>query len=347
MSSSDHRILNRDLEIFYSSAEMGSGLPGWAPRGMAVRQELEHWLQDLEFEAGYHRVSSPSLAPESLYRKSGHLSFYADGMFAAMDGLRLRPMNCPHHHLYFASRPRLERELPLRIAEFGQVFRDEPSGSLVGLQRARCFCQNDGHIYVLPEQAQAEIQRVLRLHLKIYEGLSLKGYRLRLSRSDGLSGKFAPQPENWARAEDVLRAALIAEGLEFFEAPGEAAFYGPKIDVQMKSARGSEESVASIQLDFLAAQNFGLEVVRAGDVREKVWVIHRAPIGSFERFVAFLLERDAGWLPYWLSPDNVLIAPDAAQAETKEQGRGIGFVSSLAWPGALRQLQRKSPGYDV
>lgn len=313
--SFDHRVLNQDLQIFFSADEIGAGLPFWAPRGMSVRRELEKWLLELEDADGYQRLASPPLAPGALYRRSGHLSYYADGMFPPMDGeLRLRPMNCPHHHVYFAAKPRSERELPFRLAEFGQVFRDEPSGSLSGLRRARCFCQNDGHIYVLPEQALEEVRRVLRLHRRIYDKLGLHDVRWRLSRADfdgANRAKFVPEPENWARAEEILRQALRAEGLEFFEAPGEAAFYGPKIDVQMKSPRGVEDSVASVQLDFCAGRAFQLEIVRRGGERDLAWVIHRAPLGSFERFVAFLLERDRGWLPFWLSPDQVAVLPIA------------------------------------
>lgn len=334
---SDHRVLNKDLHIFFSSEEIGAGLPFWAPRGMNVRLELEKWLLELENAEGYLRLASPPLAPQSLYRRSGHLEFYADGMFPPMEGnLRLRPMNCPHHHVYFASRPRSERELPFRLAEFGQVFRDEPSGSLSGLRRARCFSQNDGHIYVLPEQAFDEIRRVLRLHRRIYDKLGLKDHRWRLSRADfqgANRAKFALEPESWLRAEGILRDALRAEGLEFFEAPGEAAFYGPKIDVQCRSARGAEESIASIQLDFLSGRAFGLEVVRRGGEKDLAWVIHRAPLGSFERFVAFLLERDNGWLPFWLSPDQVAVmsiagrhADRAAEAAAALRESGVRAI---------------------
>jgi len=320
----DHRELNQVLKIYALDPEIGSGLPLWLPNGAAVREELERFIKELEFQAGYRRVVSPHVAKESLYRKSGHLPYYADGMFPPMEleereSYRLRPMNCPHHHRIFAAEPRSYRDLPLRLAEYGQAYRYEPSGSLSGIIRARAFCQNDAHVYCRRDQAGAELDRVLDLHERAYAALGLKGYRYRLSLGESPGGgggagpaKFVDQPADWAWAEDLLREKLRARPhVEHCEARGEAAFYGPKIDVQMDSIAGKEESISSIQIDFSSSARLGLEYVAENGEREEPVILHRAPLGSHERFVAFLMEFYQGAFPLWLAPVQVRVLPIA------------------------------------
>lgn len=340
----DHRALNKELEFFIFDEKIGPGLPLWLPSGAAVREELEKWLKALEHAAGYQRVISPHLADEELYFDSGHLPYYEDSMFPAMrnaeDGRRwrLRPMNCPHHHRIFSSRPRSYRELPLRLAEFGQVYRWERSGSLLGLQRVRGLCQNDAHVYCSREQARAEIRDVLRLHSEVERVLGLR-VRYRLSLHDPedprRSEKYVADPEGWAWSERVLREALLEEGKDFFEAPGEAAFYAPKIDVQALSAMGKEESIASIQLDFAMAGRLGLRFAGSDGAFHEPVIIHRAPLGSHERMVSFLMEHYQGKFPLWLAPEQVRIlavGPEQEDAARELRGRALssGFRVGLA-----------------
>lgn len=311
-SHHDHRRIAGEMGIFVFNEQLGAGLPLWLPAGAALRDELERFVREKEGRLGYERVVSPHLAKAALYERSGHLRHYRASMFPPLrwpeggEELFLKPMNCPHHHLAFASRPRSYRSLPCRIAEHGQVYRWEPSGSLHGLARARGLCQNDAHIYVSEEGADAELESVLRLFEECYRELGLAGaYRYRLSkRAPGCEGA----PSRWDQSEERLRRALRRLGLSFFEAADEAAFYGPKIDVQMPIG-GKEESVASVQLDFLSAERFGLSFVNARGEREMPLVIHRAPLGSHERFVAMLLERSNGRLPGWLAPVQLLVLP--------------------------------------
>ena len=316
----DHRQLADEMEIFFIDEQIGAGLPVWLPNGVAIRDSLENFVKDLEREGGYQRVSSPHIGKGSLYECSGHLKSFDGNMFPPMKGLDenadyfLRPMNCPHHHKVFSAVPRSYRLLPLRIAEYGQVYRFENSGSLKGLSRVRGLCQNDAHIYVNPEQAEDEICEVLKLHERCYKALGLKGYRYRLSKCDPKrSQDFDGLPEGWVQAEGVLRNCLQKMNLPYFEAEGEAAFYGPKIDVQIKMG-ASEESVASAQLDFNSAAKFQLKYVNALGESEIPWIIHRAPLGSHERFVALLLEYYQGQLPGWLAPVQLALVPIGDEA---------------------------------
>lgn len=325
----DHRQLADEMEIYCFNDGIGPGLPIWMPNGMALRDALESYMKELERRAGYGRVSSPHLARASLYRRSGHLNFFAGDLFPPMrdedrEDLYLKPMNCPHHHLAFASQPRSFRQLPVRFAEYGQVYRYEPSGSLKGLSRVRGLCQNDAHIYVAPEESLKELVSVLKMHLRCYRDLGLSGYSFRLSRRDSSrAADFLGAAESWERAEDLLRQALQECGLDYQDAPGEAAFYGPKIDVQMKMAGGNEESIASVQLDFVSGEKFDLSYVDSDGQSKVPWIIHRAPLGSHERFIAMLLEYFDGQLPGWLSPVQVLIFPAAEEdrARAEELGR--------------------------
>lgn len=312
----DHRQLADEMEIFFLNEEIGAGLPVWLPNGVAIRESLEGFMKKLENKAGYQRVVSPHLAKGSLYDRSGHLRAFGDNMYPPIKGSEegehyyLKPMNCPHHHKVFSSSLRSYRQLPLRIAEYGQVYRFENSGSLKGLSRVRGLSQNDAHIYVNPKDSKQEILSVLELHEYCYRVLGLKGYRYRLSKSDkNRPNDFDGPQELWCESEEILRQCLTEKGLDFFEADGEAAFYGPKIDVQMKLNHGHEESIASIQIDFNSGEKFDLSFISSSGESQRPWVIHRAPLGSHERFVSLLLEYYDGALPGWLCPVQLYILP--------------------------------------
>lgn len=322
----DHRKLAVEMELYFFEEDVGAGMPMWLPNGCLIKDELEKFIKKKEFMAGYERVSSPHLAKSELYEKSGHLHFYKADMFPAikMENLEyyLRPMNCPHHHKMYASRPRSYRELPLRLAEYGQVYRNEASGSLRGISRVRGLCQNDAHIYVDPQSAKKEIISVLKLHEECYREIGLSGYRYRLSKHDPESSDFIGNRDVWLKAEEILRMALDELGLPYFEASGEAAFYGPKIDVQMKfyNEEGiKEESMGSVQLDFVSSEKdrFDLEFVDGHGEKQRPWIIHRAPLGSHERFIAMLLEYFDGQLPRFLAPVELLIYPLSEEAMEK------------------------------
>ncbi|MBY0413470.1 MAG: threonine--tRNA ligase, partial [Bdellovibrionales bacterium] len=325
----DHRKLGVEMELFYFEDAVGAGLPMWLPNGAVIKEQLEKFIKEKEFLADYQRVSSPHLGKAELYEKSGHLKFYKDDMYPSikMDNLEyyLRPMNCPHHHKIFGSSLRSFRDLPLRLAEYGQVYRNEASGALRGLGRVRGLCQNDAHIYVDPKVAKEEIINVLKLHEECYRELGLHGYRYRLSKHDPESKDFFGDKKLWLDCEDVLRSALKELRLEFFEAPGEAAFYGPKIDVQMKffsdeeNGNIKEDSMGSVQLDFISSDKdrFNLEFIASSGLPVRPWIIHRAPLGSHERFVAMLLEYYDGRLPRFLAPIELLIYPLSGKANLR------------------------------
>lgn len=312
----DHRQLADEMEIFFFDEQIGAGLPVWLPNGVAIRDSLEHFIKRLEHLSGYQRVVSPHLAKSSLFEASGHLRSFNESMFPPIkwpedDSLYyLKPMNCPHHHKVFSSSLRSYRQLPVRIAEYGQVYRYENSGSLKGLSRVRGLCQNDAHIYVDPLEAEAEIDSVLNLHEQCYSILGLKGYRYRLSKHDpARKADFDGPSEVWLQCEEILKNCLERKGLPFFEAVGEAAFYGPKIDIQMKMGQCDEESISSIQLDFNSAEKFDLKYVSRSGESRRPWIVHRAPLGSHERFVALLLEYYDGQFPGWLCPVQVYLLP--------------------------------------
>jgi threonyl-tRNA synthetase len=326
----DHKKLGRELDIFVMDEEVGKGLPLWLPNGTVIRDELEKLVRELEFQYGYQRIATPQIAKSSLYKKTGHLPYYADSMYPAMElqessegeqskespaveSYHLRPMNCPHHHKVFAARKRSYRELPLRFAEYGHVFRYEDSGALSGLLRVRGMCQNDAHIYCSKEQVIPELKAVLALYQEAYRVLGIRDYRFRLSRhtqnDHGEDGKYVKAPDQWIWAEETLKQVLVEENLPFFEAYGEAAFYGPKIDVQLKSVTGREETASTIQLDIASAERLDLQYVGADNESHRPFVIHRAPLGTHERTVAFLLEHYGGAFPTWLSPVQVKVVP--------------------------------------
>ena len=316
----DHRFLADEMELYFVEEMVGAGLPMWLPNGVFIREALEKFIKEKEFKLHYQRVSSPQLARAELYQMSWHLKWYKDDMYPQMkwpedqSSYYLRPMNCPHHHKIFSSVPRSYRELPLRLAEYGQVYRFEASGALRGLSRVRGLCQNDGHIYVDPENAREEILNVLKLHESCYKSLGLEGFRYRLSKHDlNKRDELEGSLEDWQSAENILRDCLLEMEVDFYEASGEAAFYGPKIDIQMKffseGKNLKEESISSIQLDFLSPERFNLEFVNSFQQKKRPWIIHRAPLGSHERFIAMLLEYFDGQLPGWLSPVQLLLIP--------------------------------------
>ena len=325
----DHRFLAREMELYFFDEMVGAGLPMWLPNGAIIREELENYIKKKEFEENYVRVSCPHLARAELYKISGHLKFYKEDMFPEMkpdldlSSYYLKPMNCPHHHKVFDSKVRSYRELPLRVAEYGQVYRFESSGALKGLSRVRGLCQNDGHIYLDPKNAKEEILNVLRLHEECYKEIGLSGYRYRLSKHDSSKPEdFEGDLSLWLLSERILRECLVEMNLDFYEAIGEAAFYGPKIDIQMKffnEEKIHEESVSSIQLDFLSGEKFGLKFLNEKQDKICPWIIHRAPLGSHERFIAMLLEYFDGQLPFWLSPVQLLIFPIGEEAEKLSQ----------------------------
>lgn len=325
----DHRFLAGEMELYFFEESVGAGLPMWLPNGCVIRDQLEKFIKDKKFLAGYQRVSSPHLAKAELYERSAHLQFYKEDMYPPikMDNFDyyLRPMNCPHHHKIFSSSHRSFRDLPLRLAEYGQVCRNEASGALRGISRVRGLCQNDAHIYVRPEDSLREIISVLKLHEDCYEDLGLEGYRYRLSLHDPKASDYLGEKNQWQECEEILRSALVELKLDFYEAIGEAAFYGPKIDVQMKFFNEDsirEESMGSIQLDFVSGQSdrFNLNFICEDGKRSHPWVIHRAPLGSHERFIAMLLEYYDGKLPRFLCPIELMIFPlnEAALVRSEE-----------------------------
>ena len=312
----DHRKLGKELQLFTFSPEVGSGLPLWLPNGTVLRDELEFLAQKEERRDGYQRVVTPVITKEALYYRSGHLPYYKEDMYQPMDidgeKFYLRPMNCPHHHQVYLAQPHSYRELPVRIAEYGNVYRYEPSGALSGLMRTRGFTQNDAHIYCRFDQAKDEFLRVMRLHARYYELIGITDYSMRLALPDlAKLDKYVNEPEKWLAALEVIRAAMKKSGYQYVEAEGEAAFYGPKVDFMIKSAIGTEYAISTNQLDFLATDRFDLNYVGEDGARHPVYVIHRAPLGSHERFVAFLIEHFAGAFPTWLAPVQIRIIPVA------------------------------------
>ena len=312
----DHRKLGKELDLFMISQEVGQGLPFWLPNGATIRRELERYIVDKEIAAGYQHVYTPPLASVELYKTSGHWDHYREDMFPTMDmgdgeEFVLRPMNCPHHIQVFKHHVHSYRELPIRIAEIGMMHRYEKSGALTGLQRVREMSLNDGHLFVTPEQIQEEFQRALQLIIDVYEDFNLTEYRFRLSLRDPQdTHKYFDNDEMWENAQTMLRAALDEMGVDYFEAEGEAAFYGPKLDIQVKTALGKEETLSTIQLDFLLPERFDLTYVgEDGKNTHRPVVIHRGIVSTMERFVAYLIEEYKGAFPTWLAPEQVKILP--------------------------------------
>ncbi len=313
----DHRKLGRELGLFMISPEVGSGLPMLLPKGATIRRVLEEFILQEEIRAGYQHVRTPEIANLNLYRTSGHYPYYKDSMYPPMvfeDGeeLILRPMNCPHHFLIYKSEPRSYRDLPLRIGELGTVYRYEKSGELSGLIRVRCFTINDAHVFLRPEQIKAEVQHNIELIRKVYHRLSLHDFWYRLSLRDPANKeKYIDDDAMWETAEQALRDALDELGLEYVAVPGEAAFYGPKLDVEVRDCLGREWTISTVQLDFLMAHRFDLEYTGEDGKPHRPVIIHRAPIGSFERMMGFLIEHYAGAFPLWLAPIQVVVIPIA------------------------------------
>ena len=320
----DHKRLGRELDLFELDTELvGPGLPLWLPKGTAIREELEKLAKELEFEAGYERIATPVLAKTALYWKSGHLPYYEEGMYPFMDLVEhdedgkeqvrdqyvLRPMNCPHHHRVFAARPRSYRDLPLRLAEYGSVFRYEDHGALSGLLRVRGMTMNDAHIYCTEEQIKDEFIAVIEMHQRVYEILGLADFYMRFSTWDPDSEKgkekYVDDPAAWEKTQRIVRDAMDETGVPYVEGKGEAAFYGPKIDVQFRTVTGREETASTNQLDFAQPERMGLVYQGADNQEHRPYVIHRAPLGTHERFVAFLIEHYGGAFPTWLAPVQV------------------------------------------
>ncbi|HEY1708083.1 MAG TPA: threonine--tRNA ligase [Rhizomicrobium sp.] len=317
----DHRRIGKDLELFTFSPDVGAGLPLWMPNGMVIRQELEYLARVEERREGYHRVATPEITKENLYVRSRHLAYYAEDMYSPIDiegeNYYLKPMNCPHHHMIYLATRHSYRELPLRLAEHGHCYRYEASGGLSGLMRVRGFVQNDAHIYCRHDQAKDEFLRVMRLHARYYDMMGIKDYYMRFSLPDlTKQHNFVNEPEQWQKAGEIIRAAMKESGYPYVEAEGEAAFYGPKVDFMIKSVIGTEYAISTNQLDFMATETFGLTYIGEDGAEHPVYVIHRAPLGSHERFTAFLIEHYAGAFPTWLAPVQARVIPISEKANT-------------------------------
>ncbi len=323
----DHKKLGRELDLYHIDNVIGRGLPLWLPHGTVVRDEIEKLAKELEFRYDYQRVSTPELAKVELYWQSGHLPYYQDAMFPVMEvedrseGAEgeerikeryvLRPMNCPHHHRVYAARPRSYRDLPLRLAEYGNVHRWEDSGGVSGLVRVRGMCMNDAHIYCTEDQIKDEFKSVLEMYREAYALLGIDDYTIRLSRWDPEDPKgkekYIDDPKSWAYAEKILQDLLEELDIPYTDGPGEAAFYGPKLDFQFRTVTGREETVSTAQLDFAQPKRLGLEYKGSDGGMHMPWVIHRAPFSTHERMVAFLIEHFGGAFPTWLAPVQVQV----------------------------------------
>jgi threonyl-tRNA synthetase len=308
----DHRKLGRELELFHSAPLVGAGLPIWLPAGAAARHAVEAYIREEERRAGYQHVYSPPLAKREMYERSGHLAKFNDDMFAPIaDGeeeLMLRPSLCPHHAMVFASRGRSLRDLPLRVAELGPMYRAERSGVLSGLSRVRSISLNDAHVFCAVEQVGDEVAGMLDLMGRAHAALGFAPHSFRLSLR-GPDGRYLGDPEDWALAEDLLRKALDGAGVAYIEVPGEAAFYGPKIDVQIIDSGGRELSLATVQVDFVQPARLGLSYVDSGGGQRPPVMVHRSIIGSLERLFAHLIEVHDGAFPAWYAPVQLVVAP--------------------------------------
>ena len=338
----DHKRLGRELDLFMLDDDVGRGLPLWLPNGTAIRDEIEKLAVELEFKAGYQRVATPHIAKTSLYARTGHLDHYRHSMYpplevmeetpggqAVRESYTLRPMNCPHHHKIYAARPRSYRELPLRLAEYGQCYRFEASGAVSGLARVRGMCMNDAHIYCTEAQVGTVFREVIAQYDEAYRILGLADYRFRLSRWNPTDPKgrekYVDAPDDWRRTEEIIAALLAELGVEYEDAPGEAAFYGPKIDVQFKTVTGREETLSTVQLDFAVPPRLGLAYVGPDGTEHTPYCIHRAPFSTHERFVAILVEHFGGAFPTWLAP----VQAQVITVSDKFSGYAKGIVSRL------------------
>lgn len=310
----DHRRIGKEQEIYMNHDLVGAGMPLWLPNGAIIRKNLENYIYNKERKLGYEHVYTPCVGTVDLYKTSGHWDHYKENMFPVMkvedEEFVLRPMNCPHHMLIFKNKLRSYRNLPIRIGEFATDFRYEASGAVKGLERVRCMCQNDAHLFVTPEQIGEEFKNVVNLILDVYNDFGIKNYKFRLSLRDPLDKeKYFDDDDMWNTAENKLREVLNGLGVEYFEAVGEAAFYGPKLDVEVKPAVGPEVTLSTCQLDFLLPRRFELSYIDNNGEKQVPVVIHRAIFGTFDRFTAFILEETKGNLPVWLSPVQVNIIP--------------------------------------
>ncbi|ANP56214.1 threonine--tRNA ligase [Streptomyces griseochromogenes] len=336
----DHRRLGRELGLFDTDPLMGAGLPYWLPDGAVVRHTLEEYIREAERAAGYRHVYSPALGKRELYEISGHWDHYSDDMYPPMDlgaeEVVLRPSLCPHHALIYRSRSHSYRELPLRIAELGTMYRSERSGVLGGLTRVRAIQLNDAHVFCTLDQAVGEARAALELIGRAYADLGIEAVRHRLSLP-GEGGKYVADPELWQRATALLKEVLAESGVEYEEAPGEAAFYGPKIDVQIADPAGRESTLSTVQIDFHQPARFDLHYIGADGARHRPVMVHRSIIGSVERAVAHLIESHGGAFPAWLAPVQLVVLPVAEeQAERAEavvrEARALGLRAELAAP---------------
>ncbi|KRT67498.1 MAG: threonyl-tRNA synthetase, threonyl-tRNA synthetase [candidate division WWE3 bacterium CSP1-7] len=311
----DHRKLGRELELFTVSEEVGPGLILWLPKGNIIKEELEKWAKETESAWGYQRVTTPHITKSGLYHTSGHLPYYQDDMYPPMklkDGgeYYLKPMNCPHHHLIYASRSRSYRELPLRLAEYGTCYRYEAAGELFGLLRVRGFSQNDAHIYCTPEQAVAEFVAVMKLHEHYYRSLGITDYYLEMGlRDPKKTTKYHGDEKMWKLAEKMMREAVSKLDIKMIEKTGSAAFYGPKIDFIIRSSTGREFATSTNQIDLYMGDRFSLKYADKDGKEKTPVIIHRAPLGSHERFIGFLIEHFGGEFPVWLSPVQAIVIP--------------------------------------
>jgi len=311
----DHRKIGADQDLFFTSQEVGAGMPVWMPNGAAIRRTLERYIVDRELADGYQHVYTPVVSNLNLYKQSGHWDHYREDMFPPMDMgdgefLELRPMNCPSHIQVYKHKPRSYRELPFRVAELGMMHRYEKSGALTGLSRVREMTLNDGHTFVMPDQIEDEFKKILKLMVDVYKDFDITDYRFRLSyRDPENTEKYYDDDEMWSKAQRMLKTAMDDMELDYFEAEGEAAFYGPKLDVQIKTALGGEETLSTIQLDFLLPERFDVNYIGADGEKHRPVMIHRGIISTMERFTAYLTEMYKGAFPTWLAPEQVRIIP--------------------------------------
>ena len=314
MKQRDHRKIGKEQEIFMNHELVGSGMPLWLPNGAIIRKQLENYIYEKEQKMGYQHVYTPCVGTVNLYKTSGHWDHYKEDMFPSMkvddEEFVLRPMNCPHHMLVYKNKLHSYRDLPIRIGEFANDFRYEASGAVKGLERVRCMCQNDAHLFVTPEQIGDEFKKVVDLILAVYKDFGIKDYKFRLSLRDPEDkAKYFDDDEMWDKAENKLREVLNSLNIPYFEAIGEAAFYGPKLDVEVKPAVGPEVTLSTCQLDFLLPRRFELNYIDQNGEKQTPVVIHRAIFGTFDRFTAFLIEETKGVYPLWLAPTQVNIIP--------------------------------------
>ena len=310
----DHRKIGKELEIFMSHELVGAGMPLWLPNGAIIRKNLENYIYEKEQKLGYQHVYTPCVGTVDLYKTSGHWDHYKENMFPMMkvddEEFVLRPMNCPHHMLVYKNKMHSYRDLPIRIGEFATDFRYEASGAVKGLERVRCMCQNDAHLFVRPDQIGEEFKKVVNLILDVYKDFGLKNYKFRLSLRDKEDKeKYFDDDEMWNEAEKKLREVLDDLGVEYFEAIGEAAFYGPKLDVEVKPAVGPEVTLSTCQLDFLLPRRFELNYIDSNGEKQVPVVLHRAIFGTFDRFTAFIIEETKGAFPTWLAPTQAAVVP--------------------------------------